>query len=691
MRKDISIYVKVNLPGMEYDMEEWQLLDVGNLSLTLDYISNILSDIGSITSSHTFTVKLPRTVHNDKVLDLAVVPQYESNSRYKYLPCKCYVNDIDVMGDAFLYLLDSEATNYQCCIVFGLLQYYRAWIDAGKSIKELTDNEESVEWNNQAAWTKQIGGLHPVWLPAIWYGNDANINTYTPQNGLGKLMYYGIYNPGFKRDNDMVDYANVHPFVTLREIWERIISENNLNFVLPTWVLYDMEDLAIVLTTIKGNTPEGNQASFNIETDGTISSLGQIGNYYYFRPDMTEEGYIETGGHMSFKIKSKGNGHITLNLHMMLTGQTVEWAMQRLNNDPTKIRLLSSDLVAGTTAYLTPLYQYDSNAQEWRLIYSGTLDFVGSEVEGEDIGALQFRVPKVFGGFSNFQSYFSNMGVEGYQVVNHANVLAFVYYEGTHNYPNRAFRCFPNLPDIKQVDFVKFVCQLYGLFPVVNPAISDEIDFVPFDGLIENEPKAYDWSGRLFEEDADAPKKIALRLGDYAKRNIIQYKEDEKDPVTESTRTGVLFVNDDTLQKEKVLLEFPLAASEGNYIGQYDIIRKEDDSDPPVVTYEAEFTECIHRLMRVVEWYDPINKKVTRLDFANLSVPYIISTYYATYQATIEKPRIITERVRLLETELKALDMRIPVYLSKYGRYFAIKDIKWTVGNDYAECELLML
>lgn len=690
MRKDISIYVKVNLPGMEYDMEEWQLLDVGNLSLTLDYISNILSDIGSITSSRTFTVKLPRTVHNDKVLDLAVVPQYESRSRYKYLPCRCYVNDIDVTGDAFLYLLDSDAAHYQCCIVFGLLQFYRDWLDAGKTLKELADSGQMIVWNWQSAWIfgNMNGNFSIEDYPPIWYGDDPNVNTYTPANGLGRLMHYGIYNPGFQRSADTVNYANVHPFVTVREIWERIVSENNLNFVMPQQVLLKMEDLAIVLTTIDGNNPTGVPEIHSIETDGTMTGYGQVGNYYYFRPSMTEQDFIENGGSGSFLVKARGDGPVRIAFHMALTGQSVEWAMTRLGNDPTKLRLLVSDVIAGTTSYLTPLYQYDNNAQEWRLYYFGTIDFVGSGHEGETIGGLQFRAPKEFGGIDNFINYFSNMGVTGTGVNHPEQVVSISWYSGTIDYPNKEFRCFPNLPDIKQIDFVKMVCQLFGLFPVANPTYSDQIDFVPFDTLVENIPKAYDWSSRLLESDTDAPEKIALRLGDFARRNIISYKEDEKDNVSEEIRTGSLSVNDLTLDREKELFTFPLAATEGDKIPQW-AISVDKTTNPP--TYEAEFTECVHRLMHVDTWYNYANKTVTKLSFAGLSVPQIIEAYYQTYQAYIFQPRLITERVRLLETELKSINMNIPVYLSKYGCYFAIKDIKWTVGNEYAECELLML
>jgi len=714
MRKDISIYVKVNLPGMEYDMEEWQLLDVGNLSLTLDYISNILSDIGSITSSRTFTVKLPRTVHNDKVLDLAVVPQYESNSRYKYLPCKCYVNDIDVMGDAFLYLLDSEATNYQCCIVFGLLQYYRAWIDAGKSIKKLANNGQYINWNQSSAfqWSEYVSPLQPPIIHAArWYGDDANINTYTPANGLGKLMHFGIYYPGFERTNVTVEFANVHPFVTMREIWERIISENNLNFVLPNDVKLDMEDLAIVLTTISGNTAQGNaNQDVNIGSgDRPYSNKKSAASTTWFwniicqnHGDCYSNGITNyNAGTRKSKILYKGDSNLDMIIELDLADNSSfsynggHHSASYILNDKGHMEYMNLYVyIYSTQETITITPTYTANG----ILWSGRVHIpCWSRVEGEAVADVWIdndtRICNDIGnGIWNTYWFGGNRAAWDQKFQWNRCLIEVVWYDGTHNYPNPYFRLFPNLPDIKQVDFVKFVCQLYGLFPVVNPATSDQIEFVHFDSLIENEPKASDWSNRLLEDDADAPKKISMRLGDFAQRNMISYKQDEHDPVSDRIRTGVLFVNDLTLEKDKELITFPLAASEDNTINQYYIkVETDNETDPPTVTYEAEFTECVHRLMRVISWYNYANKTVTELSFSGLSVPEIIEKYYSTYQAYIEKPRLITERVRLLETELKALDMRIPVYLSKYGRYFAIKDIKWTVGNDYAECELLML
>ena len=665
MRKEIEIWAMVA-------EQDWRLLDTENgMSLSFDFASNILNDVGNITSSRTFTIKLPRTTNNDTILDFATVPEYESSKRYANIPCRIYVNGVDITGTAHLYILASEAGVYECCVVFGLMQNYKAWIDAGKKLNELTDDGDYIDWSWKAAYifTPEIGSPHDP-TQAIWDSGR---------------MHYGVYDPGFTRDDYTIGYANVHPFVTVDKVLAIVFEQNNLSVNVPEYVQDDMANLALLLTKIKGNTPNGIPENHTLETDGEIGGLVQIGNYYYFRPHFAEDGYIEELGNMSYKVKSRGDGPVRLTFHMKLTGQSVEWAMARLGNDTSKIRLLSTDLVAGTTSYIEPLYIFDTYEQEWILQYFGVLDFVGSDEYGVDIGALQFRVPKVFGGYDNFYNYFINM-----RVSNAAGspqfpqppekVVSVTWYSGTYDYPNPEFRLFPNLPDVKQVDFLKFVCNLYGLFAVVNNQNPDQIDLVPISVLEENKANAYDWSGLLDNAERDTPRKTAFDIG-LAKRNRIAWKEDEKDSFVSE---AFIESNGAANEREKDMFILPFAATEENTVPQYRLTLNEDG-----INYDVEANECEYRIMRVTQWYP--TGKMTKLSFVNLSAEYIANVTYAEWQSYVLNPVVITERVRLRETDLAEIDMTRPVFIAKYGRHFAIKDIKWTVGNAYAECELLML
>lgn len=708
MRKNIDIEVKVPQRQYEY-IYVWERLDIyQDQKMTIQFISNLLSGVENITSSSTLSVKLPRTVKNERIFDLATRPQYESSMTHRKIECRVYINGIEMMKSAYCYILDCESDSYEVAIVFGLLQNYGAWIDAGKTLKDLADMGQSVLWNWRAAFYGIIvpaGSPHDVnQYPPIWYGRDANISTYTPANGLGKLMYYGIYTPGFDRNDTLVDYANVHPFVTMREIYERIVSENNLNFVLPQSVKRDMENLAIVLTEVDGNAAQGTPNADNNTATGhpdTIRLSAALTFGWNIICDNLGDCFQNGNPYgVKGKILHKGDADsVDIRISMLLQDNS---SFPYNGSNQTAGYILNA---AGHLEYLDLCVYIYSTQQTIRITpaysalgiyWHGTIHIpsMGAS-EGDAIADLW--IDNKIGICSYCEGAFNTYWMLGrndwdnlftWQICS----VGVCYYTGSMIYPHPNYRCFPNLPDISQLDFIKFICQLYCLFPVVNRGNEEQIDFVPFDVLEENTLTAYDWSDKLLEYARDVPRKISFRAGDYARRNLIQYTEDEQDYVSEEIRTGNLLVNDITLDPKKELVTFPLAACEDNYIGQYNIkTETNNETDPPTITYEAEFIECVHRLMRVTEWLDPINKKVTRLGFVNLSVPYIISTYYSTYQAAIRKPKIITEHIRLNELEMRDIDFTRPVYLRKYGRFYAIKQIQWTVGDDYAECELLQL
>lgn len=702
MRHETELRVQVQRPNDS--VPQWYPLDIGSgNTLTLDYVSNLLSDVSKITSSRSFTVKLPRTRRNDTAFDLAVVPQHGSVIPYRYLPCRVYVDGIDVSGEAYMYLVSADAATYNAVIVFGLMREYKAWIDAGKTLKDLEDSGESILWNWRAAYifTPSPGSPHDIiGNPPVWFGDDANVPTYTPANGLGKLMYFGIYDPGFERNDITVSYANVHPFVTVRELWERIVRENSLDFVLPQSVKLDMENLAIVLTSINGNAAQGTQNidnntsttrpqtirlslalryGWNIICD-TIGDCYQNGNPYGVKG----------------KILAKGDGNaLDLQINMLLDDSS-SFSYNGSNrsagyilNDVGHMEYLDLCVylyATQQTVKLTPTYT--PIGIHWQgTIHVPSFSIFGSVHEGDAIADIWIdndgRICNYCSGaFNNY--WMGNRS--GWDALFKWAVcsVGVVYYTGSQIYPHPRFRCFPNLPDIKQLDFVKMVCHLYGLFPCQRTGV---VEFIPIDELELNKPKAYDWSRYLLEDDPDAPHHTDWHMTDLARRNRVSYKEDDKDLVIDE---AFLTVEDDTLDREKDLFTIPLAASDGDYIDQYDLTPLYDDSTTPptIMDYEVEFTECVHRLMRVVQWYP---YKLTVLAFQGLSAEQIIAERYASYQAYVNQPRIVTERLRVPLADLRTLDYSRPVFLDKYGRHFAIIDIKWTVTQDTCEAKLLML
>ena len=700
MRTDVEIRVKIGgaeqstpaNPGVvikngNSETSRWEMLDMKrDPKFQIQIVNNLFTPISTITSSSTLSIKLPKTVHNDMVFDFACKPNYESGFPYKWHECRCYINGIDILGEAYMALL-SVAEDYEVVIVFGLLQNYKQWISDDKSLRELPNNQECIEWNWRAAYIFTPPAFSPhdtQEYPPIWYGDDPA--SYNAQNGLSKAMYFGIYNPGdYTREDSNVDVCNIHPFVTLREIWERIIHANNLDFVLPLSVLRDMEDLALVLTHIDGNEPQGIPVLHPIEYNGDFT-LTQIGSTFYFYPELLEEDYtIKRSQYLS--VLSHGNGRVTLYFNMMFKGNDVGWLMDRLNNDTSKMRLYLKDLVTGEEKYIEPLYSTTGRY----LIYIGNMTLKGSENTGEEIGRLYMKMPTAgTGGYTVMNNYLQDFEVTNGGEQHPLQVMDYTTYSGTYDYPNK-FNLIPNLPDISQIDFVKAVCELYGLFPMLNVEQQGRIDFISFDEL-ENKiwgVNCYDWSNKLLQTNShsDAPETMDFSLDDFARKNRIAYKDDPKDHVKNE---DFLIVDDDTLKMEKDLVIFPWAATNGNTIPQYKL-KNEQEQGYSLLT--ADFTECEYRLMRVTEWFNYGSKAVTRLAFKDLSAQQITSKYYTTYTEISRKPKVIKEQIRLNELDIKHIDLARSVYLSKYGRFFAIKSILFEISKDSnsSEVELIMV
>lgn len=675
MKNEITIAVNTGT----VEAPDWQNLDLNpRETYALDFINNLFTDISSITSNRSAcTVKIPRTRRNDRIFDCAYNPSYSSKFPYRYHECRCRINDIDVTGKAYMYLLDMEGGNYRIAIVFGLMQNCKKWVEENPSLRQLPDNKESIQWDWQAAYNDgPHAGMPDPWAP-IWHGDDAA--SYAAHNGLSKAMYFGIYSPGFPLTWPEVLWANVHPFVTLREIWERITAANNLRFVLPSDVERDMEDVALVLTKIDGNIPSGTPT---IHTTQISSPHLMHRPPYRFWFHLNEEGYFDTATNLFNRVFSQGNAPVTLNINIVLENyqlQGLSNLIHYVGGNMNRLKMKIVDTVSNTKHYITPVNTGTTDSQ---LFYSGQVTLDGSEVNGAFIGYLMVEIEP-----TNYQADW--VTVEEYlRDISATGSVQYITYENSVNYPND-FLLIPNLPDISQLEFVKAICGMYCLFPVIRNADDETVEFVRFDTFDENKMNAYDWSNKLLESDPDAPKIIDYKTGLFAKKNRIAYKTDNKENVTSE---AFIEVDDDTLDDEKDLIVFPWAASNGNIIKQYNIVKESDTStEPPTETYKVEFTECEYRLMRVQEWYDPIHKKVTHLSFYDLSPEYLITQYYGTYIGISTETKALKENIMLNEIDLKTMDFTRPVYLRKYGQFFAVKSIRWNIDSHYSEVELIKL
>jgi hypothetical protein len=253
------------------------------------------------------------------------------------------------------------------------------------------------------------------------------------------------------------------------------------------------------------------------------------------------------------------------------------------------------------------------------------------------------------------------------------DTISYTYENNSNDYPLADFRLVQNLPDISQVDFVKFICQFYGLYPVRN---GDTIDFVRMDVLGDNidNGQFIDWSAKLVTAYSDSPLSIGYSLSGFSQRNIIRYKTDENDIVEAAAS---LDVNDATLSAERVMANFPFAASRGSSIPQYSLNEANE-----VVKKDLQY-----RIMHI-EW----NEHASSLNFDSSMKPQqIINRHYQTLRNLLGKPKTIEEEITLSLLDIQKLDYSKPIYLSKYGRFYAIDTIQWSSDQLTSKVKLIQI
>lgn len=229
----------------------------------------------------------------------------------------------------------------------------------------------------------------------------------------------------------------------------------------------------------------------------------------------------------------------------------------------------------------------------------------------------------------------------------------------------------PNLPDIKQIDFIKAIASMVGLFAL--PDGTNGIKFIPFDNLSANKSKAVDWTNKVIMAYKDVtPREIKYSLDNIAQNNWFRYKEDDK--VT-GNYDGNIQVEDATIEYERDAITLPFSACD----------TKNGVAYIPLYSYND----------KGELQYNKANPRILLLDgtkgiFKGLEWTTLIANNYQTYKGLINDAKVVTEYIRLNSIELRDLEMDVPVYLAQYGCYLAIIEIK-TKENDICECKLLKL
>lgn len=594
--------------------------DLNKTDITLSYKSNLLTDISKIISNRSYTIRLPKTAKNLALIECSHLPS--SISRYPYLKHKGTLlrNGIEMIKNANVVLLETSET-IEVALTWGNVTNFAGVVNDGKKLTDITHGTvEGVDW---VIWSNK--GSNSAQFPLIDYG----FNSGDPN------VWY-------------------HPVVTVKWILDKIQEQSGVTFNFPSDKLTVINKMIIPLLT--RNDSEELYSKYPINLVGTgIGRDNRVVNYFglniNFNGDDTQRKYGETIDYQqqNSTVKAYRISYDSDKSHIKGTVMTV------FRSTTISIDYLTVELWMDRTSIATfrPI-SYQVNNNLWTVGFNIDCTFNTSAGQTISLGLLSGR------------GYFSSASDAG----SNTNLNLTLSARGEISFGEK-FPIVPNLPDIKQIDFIKAVASMVGLFAL--PDGENGIKFIPFDNLSANKSKAVDWTNRvIMAYDSVTPRNLQYTLDNIAQNNWFRYKEDDN---VMGNYDGNIQVDDATIEYERDAITLPFSACS----------TKGGVAYIPLYSYNEEGE---------LE-YNKTNPRILLLDgtkgiFKGLEWTTLIANNYQTYKGLINNAKVVTEYIRLNSIELRDLEMDIPVYLAQYGCYLAIIEIT-TKENDICECKLLKL
>lgn len=613
----------IYLAGQKADLTD-------DTSVTLEFTTNIFNNPGKINLGRSYTIKLPRTLRNAKLLDAPEMPAHDSKMTRRFLPANIYRNGFDLLGDARAYILATTPEAYEITIVSNALEALQALSQSDKKLNDLP-NLPYLPW---------IGpnGHTPDYSSALSDSDGAFFADYIA--GLGSSTYPSVN-------------TATHPCVTFWELFRRVMLSASVPYTVTPLVERALRSVVLLAAPHHAPTRNMDRASGSkidvAYLDGAISGGDLIYDPDYGMP-MWDDGWDPVQS-----WTNNGTG--------FFKGESESHRVFFNFEAPSDISMAGVSLVVRATP-------------DFGNIHAATQDLLSVPFVQDSYGYWYAEADEPIS-LSNFQAYkivlvgdYPRTWVE---FTPHNDTQPVLAVNRVHDSINLAqdnrFPLAGNLPDIKQWEFVTAAMALLGLTPSVR---NGKLDLRSITEAL-SKGNGYDWSNKVDAGD-DGPERIDYTIDGWARNNVIKYKEEDELPFSPNAS---LVIDDTTLAESRDMYSLPFAASNQSIAQHY----KFNDKG------ELEDVDISPRVFTVVTGDD--GRRLLRFS-GDLYGDRLVQGRYSVLADAVRKPIRLTLRVRLNEVDLKTLDFLRPVYLRQYGHYYAINKIQ-TSETDLCKVELIQL
>lgn len=226
-----------------------ELVDLSDgVDITLNYKSNMLTDLSKIVGNNSYTIKLPKTSRNLRIIGGADVPSVVSSFPRVSHPARYFRNGVEIVPDGRAVLL-SVGESIEIALTWGNTSALFKLVEDGKNLTEIEGVEDYVSWDSSVT-ASTYNGTDEVLFSSIW-------------------LYLHTTNPG----------AALHPSVRSSYIFNLLKLEYGLSVEFPEESKEFINSLIFPLVTRNG---------------GYVNRMNNQG--YYILSDLSGGNAVSKGG-----------------------------------------------------------------------------------------------------------------------------------------------------------------------------------------------------------------------------------------------------------------------------------------------------------------------------------------------------------------------------------------------------------
>lgn len=329
-----------------------------NTDVVLDIKSNLFRDVTKMTSNYTYTIQLPRTVHNLSVLQQADRPK--SGSRYPYIfhTARYFRNGLEIIRNGRASVLSVKET-IEISIYWGLFQALATLQSSDLKLNELncTKYLRFTKNNSYDTYEKAIteGVFYGRYETAVaktssdeWYGYDRNVGgnsdtTYSLVEGKIRTgTEVGKYVSGEVLTDETYQCAIIPFEAGMRATISKVLGKGQFR----TWAILDTNKNVLSIADDAGKTEK--------ETSPILQApdpmLGMFVKAGACIANLETSVAMET---ISIRVRAEKAGSVEYGALNKETGETTPWGTYEVAAGETEFSVVKSK-PSGLLVYIKP-------------------------------------------------------------------------------------------------------------------------------------------------------------------------------------------------------------------------------------------------------------------------------------------------------------------------------------------------